>query len=172
MSEELTKTFSAEVVRRGVSWLASAGKDPDVVISSRVRLARNLAGFPFLTRATRTQRQAILDRVRERVRSVRAEGRLLWADVHSTTQSDRTLMVERHLISKEHAKGDEPRGVAISLPDEQVSLMVNEEDQLRIQSLRPGLQIGEAFAQINAIDDQLGGTEASSDPELLQYAFS
>jgi protein arginine kinase len=175
MSEELTRTFSADVVRRGVSWLASYGKDPDVVISSRVRLARNLAGFPFLTRATREHRQAILERIRERMRTVQTEGRLLWVEVHQTPQADRTLMVERHLISKEHAKGDEPRAVAISLPDEHVSVMVNEEDQLRLQCLRPGLQIAEAFAQINAVDDQLGGTNdpnAAHDPAMLQYAFS
>lgn len=179
MSEELTRTFSADVVRRGVSWLASYGKDPDVVISSRVRLARNLAGFPFLTRATREHRQAILERIRERMRAVQTEGRLLWVEVHQTPQADRTLMVERHLISKEHAKGDEPRAVAISLPDEHVSVMVNEEDQLRLQCLRPGLQIAEAFAQINAVDDQLGGAndpdappDATPDPALLQYAFS
>jgi protein arginine kinase len=178
MSEELTRALNADVIRGGVSWLTSAGKDSDVVISSRIRLARNLAGFPFLTRATRAHRQAIVDRVRARIGSLRtdADARgLLWVDVHQTPQADRTLMVERHLISKEHAKGDEPRGVAISLPDEQVSLMVNEEDQLRLQALRPGLQIAEAFAEINAIDDQLGcapeeASEGNAGP--LRYAFS
>ncbi len=74
--------------------------------------------------------------------------------------------------------------MAISLPDEHVSVMVNEEDQLRLQCLRPGLQIAESFAQINAIDDQLGGVGGAggaggtqdptepTDPALLQYAFS
>lgn len=175
MSDDLSRIFAPDVVRHGVSWLASYGKDADVVISSRVRLARNLAGFPFLTRANRDHRQAIVDRVRQRMSAVRTEGRLLWLDVHQTPQNDRVLMVERHLISKEHAKGDDPRAVAISLPDEHVSVMVNEEDQLRLQCLRPGLQIAEAFSQINAVDDQLGGCNNPAefaDPTLLQYAFS
>jgi protein arginine kinase len=178
MSEELTSVLNADAVRAGVSWLSGAGRDADVVVSSRIRLARNLAGFPFLTRATRQHRQAVLDRVRARVSTLRqpegSPGRLLWVDVHQTTQADRLLMVERHLISKEHAKGDEPRGVAISLPDERVSLMVNEEDQLRLQALRPGLQIAEAFAQINSIDDSLAGGEPGASPAdaPLEYAFS
>lgn len=175
MSDDLARTFSPDVVRRGVSWLASAGSDSDVVVSSRVRLARNLAGFPFLTRAGRTHRQAVLDQVHARLASVRTVGRLLWVNVHATPQADRTLMVERHLISKEHAKGDLPRGVAISIPGEQVSLMVNEEDQLRLQSLRPGLQIAQAFEQINSIDDQLCGEGVAAVPDAppaLRYAFS
>lgn len=181
MSEELASALNADAVRAGVSWLSGAGRDADVVISSRIRLARNLAGFPFLTRANRQHRQAILDRVRGRVSTIRtcSEGErearsLLWVDVHQTTQADRLLMVERHLISKEHAKGDEPRGVAISLPDERVSLMVNEEDQLRLQALRPGLQIAEAFGQLNGIDDALARGGAGPTPEQgpLEYAFS
>ncbi|HNB60614.1 MAG TPA: hypothetical protein PK308_09880, partial [Phycisphaerales bacterium] len=120
--------FPTAVVRRGVHWLSGLGPDGDVVVSSRVRLARNLAGFPFLNRATRTQRQGVLDRTRERLLALAAGEspagagagsaapskrlcqQLLWVDVHRAPTLDRTLMVERHLISKEHARGPTPFG--------------------------------------------------------------
>jgi protein arginine kinase len=149
--------LSSTLVGLGASWLRGQGADADVVVSSRVRLARNLAGFPFLSKASREQREQILELVRKRAMSAGLGEQVLWIDVHSAPQLDRLLMVERHLISREHAKGDEPRGVAISLPDERLSIMVNEEDQLRIQVLRSGLELSGAFEQIDDVDDLLAG---------------
>jgi len=181
--------FSAEQVRSGASWLRTDADASDVVVSSRIRLARNLTGFPFPKRASRAQRQAVMDTVRLRLDRIARIGcgdepfrRLFWIDVHQATQADRMLMVERHAISKEHARGDEPRAVALSLPDEQVSLMVNEEDQLRLQVLRPGLQLAAAFRQADLLDSHLNGvvprTDDPANPSLdpsedwLNYAFS
>ncbi len=192
--------FSAASVRRGAEWLRGEGADADVVISSRVRLARNLKGFPFVRRAPRQVRERILAIARERLLgadltaasggSARSE-RMMWVDVHNCNPLDRTLLVERHLISKEHAKqslptkgnedaapvpgsplAGEPRGVAISVPDERLSVMVNEEDHLRIQVLRSGLDLagdGGAFDQINAVDDRLEGLPGAPG---LEYAYS
>jgi protein arginine kinase len=98
---------------------------------------------------------------------------MLWVDLHATGKAERQLLVERQLISRPHARGklstglggvDEPRGVAVGLPDEQFAMMVNEEDHLRIQAMRSGLCLGEAWQHADAIDDELD--------KRLGYAFS
>jgi len=136
-------------------WLRGSGPMSDIVISSRIRLARNVAGTPFLTRSTKHQRQALETRLREVILNAQIAPRTLYVDLESAPELDRQLLVERHLISKQHATGDAgARGVAIG-EDETVSIMVNEEDHLRIQVLRSGLQLEEAWEQINAIDDKI-----------------
>ncbi len=144
-------------------WLRSDGPDGDVVLSSRVRLARNLAGFPFLTRANREDRRQILDMARQRVLGAAVSRQVLWVLLTEAPPLERNLLVERHLISRQHAKGDEPRAVAVSSPDERLAIMVNEEDHLRIQVLRAGLALGDAFEQINEIDDKIESG--------IEYAF-
>ncbi len=186
--------FSASV-KRGADWLRGMGAESDVVVSSRVRLARNIAGYPFLSRASRLQRGEILDLCRERLLTCGISQQMLWVDVHQAPQLDRTLMLERHLISKEHAKGivpgaakgDQPmdpgtpipaggeaRGVAISLPDESVSVMVNEEDHLRLQVLLSGFELSAAYQRINQVDDLIEGRcdKPGGSGRMLEYAFS
>jgi len=126
----------------------------EVVISSRIRLARNLAGFPFLSRCTRHQRQAVEARARETILDVGIAPKTLYVDLEAAPEIDRQLLVERHLISKPHAGAEGARGVAVG-ENETASIMVNEEDHLRIQVLRSGLQLEEAWDQINRIDDLL-----------------
>lgn len=178
-------TELAGAVRRGAPWLSASGENADVVISSRVRLARNLSGYPFLPKASRSQRQEILAACRQRLERMTVGERVLWVDVHEASQLDRTLMVERHLISKEHARGvipgaaaeeaesesprNDARGAAVSLPDESVSIMINEEDHLRLQALVSGLELSAAFRRINEVDDQLEDI-AGSPP--VHFAYS
>ncbi len=142
-------------IARHVEWLEPDGPDGDVVLSSRVRLARNLAGFPFLTKADREDRRHVLDLARQHTLSGDLADQMIWVDLTETTGLERELLVERHLISKQHAKGDEPRAVAISSPDERLAIMVNEEDHLRIQVMRSGLRLSDAFASIDTIDNTL-----------------
>src|SRR3954467_9408903 len=126
----------------------------EIVISSRTRLARNVAGSPFLSRATRNQRQHLETKIRDTILNAQIAPQTLYVDLDSAPEIDRTLLVERHLISKPHAAAEGARGVAIG-ENETVSIMVNEEDHLRIQVLRSGLQLDEAWEQINRIDDAL-----------------
>ena len=146
-------------------WLRGAGPHNEIVISSRIRLARNLAGFPFVGQAKKAQQNEILDRCRAEVMSGRLGDGMLWVDLPESTALDRQLLVERHLISRQHAgtSNDLP-GRSRSAPDETFAIMINEEDHLRIQVLRSGMQITEAFDQINQIDDLL--------EEHLDFAFS
>ncbi len=135
-------------------WLRGSGPMSDIVISSRIRLARNIAGHRFLAKCTRHQRQVIETKARETILTSNLAPSVLYVDLDSAPEIDRLLLVERHLISKQHANTEGSRGVAVG-ENETVSIMVNEEDHLRLQVLRSGLQLDEAWEQINDIDDKL-----------------
>ena len=135
-------------------WLRGSGPMSEIVISSRIRLARNVAGVPFLTRCSRPQRQALELKIRQTIMAANLAPQVLYVDLEQAPQVDRDLLVERHLISKPHAAAEGARGVAVA-DSETLSIMVNEEDHLRIQVLRSGLQLEEAWDQINKIDDKL-----------------
>lgn len=135
-------------------WLRGSGPEADIVISSRIRLARNLAGYPFTNRAS-DQEQAEIERsLRDRIKQINADGELLYIDVNTLPDLDRQFLVERQLISREHAEGEGSRGVAIG-KRENVSLMVNEEDHLRIQVMCSGFDLESAWNEINRVDDLL-----------------
>ena len=125
-----------------------------MVISSRVRLARNVAGFPFLSRCTAADRQALEEKVKQTLLTAGVAPQLLYVDLADAPELDRMILVERHLISRPHAQVEGARGVAVSA-DETLAIMVNEEDHLRIQVLRSGLQLEDAWKQINKVDDLL-----------------
>src|SRR5438874_7361670 len=135
-------------------WLRGSGPMSEVVISSRIRLARNVAGYPFLAKCSRGQRTTLEHKIRETILSAQIAPQVLYVDLDAAPEIDRQLLVERHLISKPHAAAEGARGVAIA-ESETVSIMINEEDHLRIQVLRSGLQLEEAWNQINQIDDQI-----------------
>ncbi len=145
-------------------WLRGAGPHSEIVISSRIRLARNLAGFPFVGQSNRRQRFDVVESCRQQICTKRLADNILWVDLQESPELDRHLLVERHLISKHHAEAEDvPRAVAIGM-DETFAIMINEEDHLRIQVLRSGMQLAEAYDQIDRIDDIL--------EEKLDYAFS
>ncbi len=150
----LNKMKLSDLTSRAGEWLRGNGPMSEIVISSRIRLARNISGQRFLTRMTRHQRQACETRVRETILAAQLSPETLYVDLESAPEVDRQLLVERHLISKQHAASEGARGVAIG-ESETLSVMVNEEDHLRIQVLRSGLQLEEAWEQINAVDDKL-----------------
>ncbi|MGD0461015.1 MAG: protein arginine kinase [Tepidisphaeraceae bacterium] len=152
----------SDLTTQAGEWLRGSGPMSDIVISSRIRLARNVSGFPFLTRCTRTQRKTLEHKVRDTILAARLSPRTLYVDLESAPEIDRQLLVERHLISRPHKEAEGARGVAVG-ENETLSIMVNEEDHLRIQVLRSGLQLEEAWEQINAVDDQLEAT--------LDFAF-
>jgi protein arginine kinase len=152
-----------DLTTRAGEWLRGSGPLSDIVISSRIRLARNVAGFNFLSKCTRHQRQVLENRVRDTILASGVSPQLLYVDLEAAPDIDRQLLVERHLISKQHASVEGARGVAVG-ENESVSIMVNEEDHLRMQVLRSGLQLEEAWEQLNAIDDKL--------ESKLDFAFS
>ncbi len=144
----------SDLTTQAGEWLRGSGPMSEVVISSRIRLARNVAGSHFLSRSSRAQRQAVEAKVRQTILDAEIAPHVLYVDLDAAPEIDRQLLVERHLISKPHATAEGARGVAIA-ENETLSIMVNEEDHLRIQVLRSGLQLEEAWEQINQIDDAL-----------------
>src|SRR3984957_6217096 len=144
----------SDLTNHAGEWLRGSGPMSEIVISSRIRLARNISGFPFLARCSRPQRVALENKLRDTILGAKLSPRTLYVDLDGAPDVDRQLLVERHLISKPHKDAEGARGVAIG-ENETLAIMVNEEDHLRIQVLRSGLQLEEAWQQINAIDDQL-----------------
>ncbi|MFM8579730.1 MAG: protein arginine kinase [Planctomycetaceae bacterium] len=132
-------------------WLRGTGPESDIVMSSRVRLARNVAHYPFVSRATDQDRGEVERFLRERIAAAHPGRTLDYFDVGRLEEIDRQLLVERQLISREHAEARGARGVAID-GREQVSLMINEEDHLRIQCMHSGLDLRGAWDQIRVID--------------------
>jgi protein arginine kinase len=144
-------------------WLRATGPESDIVISSRVRLARNLAAFPFTNRASAYQKAEIEGLLRDRVAKLELDPRLDYVNVPGLSPLDRQFLVERQLISRELASAEGPRGVAVG-PKETVSLMINEEDHLRLQVMRSGFALDEAWSDIDRVDDML--------EQRVSYAFS
>jgi protein arginine kinase len=144
-------------------WLRGAGPEADIVISSRIRLARNLASFPFTNRASAHQKAEIETLLRERLSKLAGEPSLAYMSVSSLPPLDRQFLVERQLISRELANTEGPRGVAVT-PEETASVMINEEDHLRMQVMRSGFALDEAWQDIDRLDDQV--------ESRVNYAFS
>src|SRR5215471_18737312 len=144
-------------------WLRGTGPESDVVVSTRIRLARNLADYPFTNRASNPQKAEIVGRAKDAIAKADLPYKLEYHDVPTMPALDRQFLVERQLISRELAAVlDGPRGVAFD-SKESVSVMVNEEDHLRLQVLRSGFALEEAWGDIDTLDDAL---EAR-----LAYAF-
>src|SRR5712691_5267081 len=124
-------------------WLRGEGPHHQVVISSRVRLARNLRNRAFPGWAKKTERISILDLVRPRVEELPQMQDSFSESLQDLSALERQVLVERHLISREHAaKG---AGSAVVMNRRQtLSIMINEEDHLRMQSIRSGLQLKQA----------------------------
>lgn len=152
----------AQLTKSTGEWLRGEGPLSDVVVSSRIRLARNLAEHPFLATASTGDRAEIYRTLADETSAQAVIPDAIVVDVDDASTIDRHILVERHLISRQHAAGEGRRGVTIS-PNETRALMINEEDHLRIQSLRSGLQLELLWHEVNEIDDALA--------ERVPFAF-
>jgi len=134
----------------------------DVVLSSRARLARNLDGFPFVNRASLSDCSEVTSLVKQ-ICGVQPENdELEWVNLDELDLLTTELFVERHLVSSTLANASHPRAIAIG-PELSRSVMINEEDHIRIQSIRPGLQLEEARKDVDALDLRI--------EEIIAYAF-
>ncbi len=144
-------------------WFNGSGPLADIVISSRIRLARNLAGHKFLSHCSAAEKSDILKKLKDILMSLDLGDKIFYISVDKTPVLNRHFLVERHLISRHHAFGKGPRGVVIA-QREFFTAMINEEDHLRIQVLKGGLQLSQCAEQINHIDDMI--------EQKVDYAFS
>ena len=144
----------ADFCKQPSSWFGGVeGEYAEVVISSRIRLARNIKGYPFVPCLSVEQQRELLDRLKDVVLSVEA-GQMFYVDIDLAAAVERELLTERHLISRRHAQAKGPRGVVIS-SDETFGAMINEEDHLRMQVYAAGLKLEACWERINRIDDQI-----------------
>ncbi len=144
-------------------WFSGSGPLSDVVISSRVRLARNLAGYKFLNKCSNNERKEILKKLKDVLMLLDLGDEVSYISVDEAPELNKRFLVERHLISRNHAFGKGPRGVIIAAR-ESFTAMINEEDHLRIQVLKSGCQLTECLKQINRIDDMI--------EKKIKYSFS
>jgi protein arginine kinase len=139
------------------------GPHDRIVMSSRVRLARNLKDASFPGWAKKPERIRVLDLIQTAVQSLPEMKDAFSQGMDSLTALDKQILVERHLISREHAAKSAGSGLVLNR-DEGLCFMINEEDHLRMQALRPGLQLRQAWSAIDQADSAL--------EKKLAYAFS
>lgn len=148
---------ASEFCRRG-------GPNDRIVFSSRVRLARNLQGVPFPGHAKKADRLRVLEQLVPPVRELPQMGATPISEtLDKLTTLEKHLLVERHLISREHAAKNAGSGLVLNA-EETLSVMINEEDHLRMQALRPGLQLKNAWLAIEGVDTSM--------QERVEFAFS
>jgi len=146
-------TLDALIHQTG-EWLKGVGQYAEIVISSRIRLARNLSDLPFPHWAKRAHRAQVRDRILRAVDRCRFLRNALILPIDDLSELDRTFLLERRLISRDLATGHDEKAVVIG-DREMVSLMINEEDHLRLQVLVSGFQLDEAWSVMQQVNEEL-----------------
>lgn len=136
------------------SWMNPHGTNADIVLSTRIRLARNLDGFHFPLNLSEQEAEQVEEIVTNALMNINGNYKFSRFSMKDMPQIQRQVLVEKHLISPMLAKKDTAASVLIS-DDESISIMLNEEDHLRIQYLAPGLQLLETYELANKLDCEL-----------------
>lgn len=144
-------------------WLKGTGDDADIVVSSRVRLARNLYKLPFSHWANEEEKKQVLNEVKPIILGHDLMKNGMFYIINELENIERNFLIERHLMSREHAKDDPYKGIVIK-ENETLSVMINEEDHLRLQTIKSGFNLDGAWDMISGLDKEIGNE--------LEYAFS
>jgi protein arginine kinase len=150
------------LIRHPADWMTGGQTEQGAVLTSRIRFARNLRGHSFPGWAKREERAETLAVLWPAVEELSAMKDAFSRDLGDLTPVQKQVLVERHLISREHAARSEGSAAVIERR-QSFSIMINEEDHLRMQAIRPGLRLSEAFQSLSSLDSEL---EAK-----LDYAF-
>lgn len=147
------------------SWMSKEGPDSDIVLSSRIRLARNFEAYKFPTLFSNEEAKQIINEMEDILQHsvFQKYGQMELLKISEMQPLQKRVLVEKHLISP-HLAEDSSFGAVLLTENEEVSIMINEEDHIRIQCLFPGLQLSEALEAANEIDDWL--------ESHIQYAFN
>lgn len=144
------------------TWIKVNGEAGDVVFSSRIRLARNLKGIPFPNHADEKQLSKVNEEVERAIKGKSPVGPLSVTKIEDLPPNDRLVLVEKHLCSPQFVEQAHLRFLIVN-PEQSISLMVNEEDHLRIQAIIPGFSLDNALNLVNQVDDYL--------EETLEFCF-
>ena len=138
-------------------WYTKTGKDGDVVLSSRVRLARNIKGIPFGSRMNDSQQSEVIERCSKALSSLK------FIDLSKMGDIEKKALIEQHLISTDMLKNDRRKALLLN-EDSSLSVMLGEEDHIRIQSMAAGFDLDKCLENANKIDDEL--------ESKVEYGFS
>ncbi len=152
-----------DLVKRTGEWLKGEGPNADIVISSRVRLARNVKDYPFFHWAGKKQKEQVLSAVKSAIESSKYMKGALFLKMADLNDIDKQFLVERHLVSKEHTLKDTARAMAVD-EKEIIAIMINEEDHIRAQALQSGFNLMETWRILDVLDSELD--------KKLEYAYS
>ncbi len=144
-----------DLVYRKSEWLKGEGPKSNIAISTRVRVARNVKGHIYFNRAGDRQREETLDTVVSALKKSGFFKNALFLRVKDVSELDRTFLVERHLMSREHMRQFEHKALVVD-ESEIVSVMLNEEDHIRLQVIQSGFNITETWRIVDDIDTDLG----------------
>lgn len=150
-----------------MNWYKNKGSEGDIVLSTRVRLARNLSEYPFPARLSENQKKAIGNTVKD-ILIGEADFDLDFIDMSALSAVETVSLAEKHLISPEFASDTTGRSLLLS-KDEDISIMICEEDHIRIQTVYPGLSLSEAFETASKVDEALENKMAFAFDESLGY---
>ena len=143
-----------ELIAKDLDWASGQGDEKDVVITTRIRLARNLEGFNFPGWTDKKEQQKILEKCQTVFKKIPELKKAHYLNLSELSVTQKQLLVERHLVSREQVSRS--KGSAVVINDSQsLSLMINEEDHFRIQSILSGLALEEAYENLNQIDNSL-----------------
>lgn len=152
-----------DFLKQDSEWLKGTGPSSNIAMSSRTRLARNIDKVPFSNWANKKQLDEVLSNIRDTALATNFLKNALFFRLRDLSEIDRVFLVERHLMSPEHAKDVEYKALIVD-PKEIVSMMINEEDHIRMQVLQSGSNIKEAWRIIDEIDTELS--------KKLPFAYS
>lgn len=152
----------SSIIANTGEWLTGDGPQRNIVVSSRVRLARNLQNQPFPGWAKKAERLEVLKTIRPTVEGLPEMESAFSESLEALSPLEKQVLVERHLISREHAAKGVGSAVVMN-PEQTLSVMINEEDHLRIQAILNGFQLEKVFTLISRADAEL--------EEQLDFAF-
>jgi len=144
----------ATLMKHPADWMASGDSETSVVLTSRVRLARNLAGASYPGWARKNERKEVLSKVQAVVKDLPGMQNGFFCELSDLESLQKQVLVERHLISREQAARNEGSAAVINRK-QSLSLMVNEEDHLRIQAIQPSLNLEKAYRLAHQVDQEL-----------------
>lgn len=144
------------------NWYLQNGKDSDVVISSRVRLVRNLNGFKFLSKCSKEEQEKILEKIKEIVPSL-GYG-LKYLKLEDIDDVTKLSLVEKHLISPEFVMNNNAKKAIIVNDEENICIMLNEDDHIKLQVFSAGQELGNLMNLAIELDEKIG--------EILDYSYS
>ncbi len=151
------------LLKQTCEWLKGTGPNSDIVMSSRIRLARNLEKTPFSHWANKKQEKETLEYLEQAVLTLEMMNGSLYVRMAEIDDVDKQFLLERHLISREHIVRPDFKAVVIG-DREIINIMINEEDHLRIQVMQSGFNLQECWRIANRLDDSLH--------KKIKYAFN